>query len=363
LAGLAAALSDAETGQRGFLLTGDRSYLTPYHNADDRALRHLGRLRELTAGRPAQQDHLADLERLVRAKFAAMEQAVAAYDRDGPEAALSRLRAGRGRELMDDFRALHGWMQAEQEARLEGRKAVSDDRADRVGTVAGVLIAGAVAQMVVGLVLIRRDLAARRRAEAQLRELAARDELTGLYNRRELERRLRAAAQKSRTAGLPLSAVLVDVDNFKAVNDTHGHAVGDAVLQAIAARITGATRGEDVVARYGGEEFALLLPGLGPAEAAAVAERARRAIAADPFAGRGDDGRALALPLTASFGVASLHPSDVGDPDLLLRRSDRALYQAKRAGRNQVIAFKDATDTDTVPITARLRTPPPREPV
>ena len=106
----------------------------------------------------------------------------------------------------------------------------------------------------------------------------------------------------------------------------------------------------------------MLLPGLGPTEAAAVAERARQTIAADPFAGRGDDGRPLALPLTASFGVACLYPSDGGVADLLLRRCDRALYQAKRAGRNQVIVFKDA-DTDTVQMTVRLPTPPPRTPV
>lgn len=363
LAGLAAALADAETGQRGFLLTGDRTYLTPYRDADDRAFRHLDRLRNLAVGHPAQVEQLAELGRLVRAKFATMEQNIAAFDREGREAALARVRARRGRELMDDFRALCGRMQAEQEARLEGRKALSNDRAGRVGTVASVLIAGAVAQMAFGLVLVRRDLAVRRRAESLLREQAARDELTGLCNRRELERRLRAAAEKHSAAGRPLSAVLVDVDHFKAVNDTHGHAVGDAVLQAVAARLAGATRDEDVVARYGGEEFALLLPGLGPAEAATVAERARRAIAAHPFTGRGDSGRVLTIPLTASFGVAGLYPADAGDPDLLLRRSDRALYQAKRAGRNQVIVFATAADTDTVQITARLRTPPPREPV
>ncbi|HVK19089.1 MAG TPA: diguanylate cyclase [Fimbriiglobus sp.] len=362
LAGLAAALTDAETGQRGYLLTGDRAYLAPYHDADDRAYRHLVRLRGLTAGHPTQRDQLDELERLTRAKFAAMEQTITAFDRTGRDAALAQVRAGRGRELMDEFRAVRERMQAEQEGWLEVRRAVSDDRADRVGMVAAVLIAGAVAQMVFGLVLIRRDLAVRRRAEAQLREQAARDELTGLCNRRELERRLRVAATRHHAAGRVLSAVLVDVDYFKSVNDTHGHAVGDSVLQAVAARLASATRSEDVAARYGGEEFAVLLPGLGPTEAAAVAERARQTIAADPFAGRGDDGRPLALPLTASFGVACLYPSDGGVADLLLRRCDRALYQAKRAGRNQVIVFKDA-DTDTVQMTVRLPTPPPRTPV
>jgi diguanylate cyclase (GGDEF)-like protein len=360
LAGLTAALNDAETGSRGYLLTGDRAYLDPYHDAGDRAKRSLDRLRELTAGDSPLQARLRELERLVRDKLVAVDETVRLHDDRGRDAALSLVQTGRGRELMEEVRGLIGQMRAEEEARLAGRLAVSADRAGRVRTVAGVLIGGAVAQIIAGLVLIRRDLAVRRRAEDQLRDLAARDPLTRLCNRRELERRLQVASDRHRASGLPLAAVLVDVDHFKAVNDTHGHAVGDAVLQAVAARLTGAVRAGDVVARYGGEEFALLLPGVGPGEAAAVAERARRAIAADPYAGAAADGRPLSFPITASFGVACLDVD--GEPDLLLRRCDRALYQAKRAGRDRVVVFDPTVDTAVIRLTPRLPTPTPRSP-
>jgi diguanylate cyclase (GGDEF)-like protein len=362
LAGLTTALAEAESSQRGYQLTGDPAYLKPYQNADERVSQHLFRLRDLNSTKVVLSEQLAELERLVHAKLTAIRRNISAFDRTGREAAIVEVRANRGRELMDHIRTVHKQIRTDMEAHLDARRAGSDARAGRVWTVAGVLIAGVVMQMIFGLVLIRRDLAVRRRAEALLREQAARDELTGLCNRRELERWLKVAAAKHHAAGRPLSAVLLDVDHFKAVNDTHGHSVGDAVLQAMASRIVGATRDEDLVARYGGEEFAVLLPGLGPTEAAAVAERAREAIAADPFTCRSDDGRPISLPLTASFGVACLFPGDGAVADLLLRRCDRALYQAKRAGRNQVIAFKDA-DTDTIRLTARVSTPPPREPV
>src|SRR5205085_1743688 len=124
----------------------------------------LDRLRDLTAGDPARRERLRELERLVRDKFDAVGETVRLRDDRGPDAALALVRTGRGRELMDEARGLIGRTRAEEEARLAGRLAVSADRAGRVRAVAAVLIAGAVAQMIAGLVLIRRDLAVRRRA-------------------------------------------------------------------------------------------------------------------------------------------------------------------------------------------------------
>jgi diguanylate cyclase (GGDEF)-like protein len=166
----------------------------------------------------------------------------------------------------------------------------------------------------------------------QLADLALasrRDALTALPNRRAFEEDLaREAARAARTAA-PLSLVALDVDRFKAVNDERGHAAGDAVLRAVAARAAAAIRAGDLLARVGGEEFAILLPGADLARAAEAAERIRAALAALPVEAAGH-----AVAITASFGCAALAPGE--PPDALLARADARLYEAKRAGRNRV---------------------------
>jgi diguanylate cyclase (GGDEF)-like protein len=166
----------------------------------------------------------------------------------------------------------------------------------------------------------------------QLADLALasrRDALTALPNRRAFDEDLaREAARAARTAA-PLSVVAFDVDRFKAVNDERGHAAGDAVLRAVAARAAGAIRAGDLLARVGGEEFAILLPGADLPRAAEAAERIRAALAAIPVEAAGH-----AIAITASFGCAALAPGE--PPDALLSRADARLYEAKRAGRNRV---------------------------
>lgn len=165
--------------------------------------------------------------------------------------------------------------------------------------------------------------------EAELSRLARTDPLTGVLNRRGFEEaghRLCTAARRYRT---PLSLLVVDLDHFKAVNDRHGHAVGDAVLVALARTLNGNIRTDiDVVARIGGEEFVVVLPHTDAAGAAALAERLRCALAI----GNEIDWTAP----TASFGVATLGESDTGI-DALVQRADAALYLAKRRGRNRVV--------------------------
>lgn len=163
--------------------------------------------------------------------------------------------------------------------------------------------------------------------QAELAEEASKDPLTGLRNRRrfvdDLDGRLRGAV----AAGEPLSLVLIDVDHFKVINDTHGHAVGDDVLVGVAEALRGHARAEDVV-RYGGEEFVVLLPRLGPAAAAERAEVLRAACAAVQV--EVEDVR-----VTISAGVASA-PDHGTSPDELLLAADRALYAAKEGGRDRV---------------------------
>ncbi|GAB7193005.1 histidine kinase N-terminal 7TM domain-containing protein [Kineococcus sp. NUM-3379] len=167
----------------------------------------------------------------------------------------------------------------------------------------------------------------------RLAEEAVRDPLTGTRNRRWLDATLPAALDAAGRTGSPLSLLVVDVDHFKAVNDTHGHETGDRVLQAVARELAGAVRSGDEVARLGGEEFVVLLPGSGAVEAAERAEELRRRCAR--LRTRSRDGAVVRV--TVSIGVATA-PPDGRHPDALLAAADGALYAAKRSGRDRVVA-------------------------
>jgi diguanylate cyclase (GGDEF)-like protein len=165
----------------------------------------------------------------------------------------------------------------------------------------------------------------------EARRLSLTDGLTSLWNRRQFE--LRAAQELERAArfGERFSIVLVDLDSFKAINDTHGHLIGDAVLVETAQRLVAHTREVDTVARHGGEEFVLLLPQTDAAGALRVAEKVREELAAKPV-----ETDAGSLPVTLSAGVAC-HPANGASIEALLGAADAALYAAKAAGKNQVV--------------------------
>ena len=163
-------------------------------------------------------------------------------------------------------------------------------------------------------------------------EMAATDALTGLYNRRYMETHLSHLVEHSINRGKPLSALAIDVDFFKPVNDTHGHDVGDKVLQELATRIRENIRNVDMPCRVGGEEFIIILPATELHLAQKIGERIRRAIAAKPFSAGALSGT---LNITVSVGLSTLAGSS-DKVDEFLRRADQALYRAKREGRNRV---------------------------
>lgn len=171
----------------------------------------------------------------------------------------------------------------------------------------------------------------------QLHREAVTDGLTGLANKRRFEERLGEEVTLARATGAPLSLVLLDVDDFKRVNDVHGHPVGDEVLRQVAARLREVARAGEP-ARYGGEELVVALPGAGRKEAARVAERVRAAIAATsvllPNGGT--------LGVTVSLGVATVDDGNAGEPADLVAAADAALYQAKRAGKDRVVVADPA---------------------
>jgi two-component system cell cycle response regulator len=165
-------------------------------------------------------------------------------------------------------------------------------------------------------------------------EMAMLDPLTALHNRRYMMSHLETLLQEAAMRDKQVSVLMLDVDYFKVVNDTHGHDVGDAVLREFADRVQRNIRGIDLACRLGGEEFVVVMPDTDLAKAYLIGERLRQCIAATPFY-LGE--RASALKLTASVGVAAIEqPSDT--PSRILKRADQALYCAKRDGRNRVVA-------------------------
>jgi two-component system cell cycle response regulator len=174
--------------------------------------------------------------------------------------------------------------------------------------------------------------AALRQSVTNTLALAVTDDLTGLYNRRYFDRHLALLLHKAQAQQRDLSLMLIDLDFFKSVNDTHGHDAGDAVLREFADRLRRNIRGVDLACRFGGEEFVVLMPDTDLRQAESVAERVRSAIAERRF----DVSGKTPLPLTVSVGLARNEGAGDG-PDQLLKRADVALYRAKHGGRNRVV--------------------------
>ncbi|MRV76506.1 diguanylate cyclase [Duganella sp. FT92W] len=164
---------------------------------------------------------------------------------------------------------------------------------------------------------------------AELQKLAMLDPLTGAGNRRHLEERAVAEIADCQRTSRALGVIMFDIDHFKHINDTWGHAVGDIVLQKVVQTASAQLRATDFLARIGGEEFVILVPGDGLAGAAHIAERIRAALACSPICAQ-----AVSVPVTSSFGVTLVSETSL---DGALVRADEALYQAKHGGRNQVV--------------------------
>ena len=168
-------------------------------------------------------------------------------------------------------------------------------------------------------------------------KMAVIDPLTGLYNRRYATQHMQRIIERSGESGMPYAVIMMDLDRFKSVNDTHGHEAGDKVLKEFAHRLQENLRGIDLVARLGGEEFLVVMPDTGPPEVEFAAERLRNAIDRMDF----DIGDGNQIPVTVSIGVAFGGPDDK-IPSVLIRQADTALYESKATGRNRVSYFATA---------------------
>ncbi len=169
-------------------------------------------------------------------------------------------------------------------------------------------------------------------ANQQLRRLSITDGLTGLYNHRHSHELLREEYERCKRNGGSMAVIMLDLDRFKELNDSHGHPTGDLILSQTAKILQESAREIDMIGRYGGEEFIAILPGASEDAALQFAERARATVEGFVFRDNGDE-----IRMTVSAGVASSRGDELAHPDELLRMADRALYEAKDTGRNRVV--------------------------
>jgi diguanylate cyclase (GGDEF)-like protein/PAS domain S-box-containing protein len=280
--------------------------------------------------------------------------------------AITRLEDGRFLEVNDSFLEHYGYAREDLIGSTALEAGVWAEPTDRTEMVRTVLQEGSISSEVnfvtksgevrITLLLARRieiegeqflvtvatDVTDRKRTEETLRHLATRDELTGLYNRREMGFLLQGELARSRRYHHFLSVMILDLDRFKTINDTYGHQVGDDVLREVAKLVQENIRAGDSAARYGGEELAVIMPETTGSGAFKVAERIRQAVAAQPFKNPQGSTRTLPVRTTISTGIACF-PGDADNQSALIVAADRALYRAKEEGRNRSVMFNAST--------------------
>jgi diguanylate cyclase (GGDEF)-like protein len=330
---LETAVNETMRGERGYLITGDRNFLQPYFDGRARSLQLLRSLRRATSDNAEQQGNLAAAERRLSAYLGTVDRLVALEAGGRRAEAVAAVRAGAERSQIIAFLAALDRVQAVEGRLLALRGATAeaadsrDHRYNYIIAILGLLMFGLLTAAVLGAAR-----AHRRTLEltGELERLATTDALTGLPNRRHLMAAMETEVRRAERSGRPLALALLDVDRFKAINDTHGHPAGDEVLRIVAEELREVTRGGDLLGRFGGEEFAIIMPETSLDQAHLACERLRRAVAK----------RILHYPngtsghVTVSSGVALLS-GDEGC-DHLVSRADGALYEAKAGGRNLV---------------------------
>lgn len=200
--------------------------------------------------------------------------------------------------------------------------------------VPAVFFLGACFVLLVGVLSLQTAIDVRRLATLEQENIT--DPLMRIYNRRYLDRRLVDEERRARRYDLPLSALMIDIDHFKDINDAYGHAIGDAILHSLGKLIAHTVRNTDIVARYGGEEILIIAPNTPVGTAARLADRLRLAVENAVLATHIVEGNKKTLRITVSIGVAHLG-ENILDARALVHTADRAMYRAKQEGRNRVV--------------------------
>ncbi len=340
-------LKDAETGQRGYLLTNELIYLEPYEASTIIIYKVLNDLKILTNDNLRQQKRINYIARLVNEKLAELKETIELNKAGNRAGAIEIVLTHSGKETMDNIRTSIDIMQSEEEQLLTLRQQASHSAiqvALSITSFGGIFVFSLI--FFIAFIIVRDTnlhITERKQAEEKLEYLATHDSLTELYNRRELEQRITEEVDRATRYGHVLSACMLDIDHFKSINDTYGHQAGDNVLQDVAKVFKSTIRKTDYAVRYGGEEFFAILPETSFAKAKELAERLRSQIANHPFPIEENK----ELKLTVSIGIATF-PEHAKSWQDLVEVADSTMYTAKKAGRNQVKTPLRATQNEKV---------------
>lgn len=321
-------LQDAETGQRGFLLTGDNNYLKPFTNASLRHKTVIKHLRSLTADNPAQQKRLDKMVPLIDEKMAELNETIFLMQTQGQAAALKLVQTDRGKAVMDKLRLLINEMVQEENELLRERSELLQ-RNELMAL--GIQLAGFVVIIIIAIFIllrIRSLLALRAEAEEQLRHMANHDPLTGLATRHLGMEFITLAIANAQRNNNKAAVLFIDLDGFKTVNDTLGHDAGDIVLVGVTERLLHCVREADTVMRLGGDEFVVVMSDINNRDnVTQIAEKMIDALA-QPFVIATES-----ASIGASIGIA-LYPDHAQDPQALITNADHAMYDIKNRGKN-----------------------------
>lgn len=324
------AMDDAETGQRGYLLTGDSSYLAPYNAGIARSRSLEPSLLVFFKDEPSSRDLLAALFRTASAKRAELGDTIALARSGNVSGAVAIVRKNRGKALMDQIRAGVRTVREQERARLLRERSLLVERLRHEER--NLLLTGAALFSLAWLLwkFFALSMDRKRKVRESLERETAQDRLTGLANRKGLLDFLLRTIPGTLEKNEMLGVLFIDLDGFKSVNDRHGHEAGDRVLIEVARRFSTVIRKEDFLARLGGDEFVLCLPSLdSPEKASELAHRLIESLDSPFFSPIGKG------VLSCSVGVAFV-PGDGRSPSEIVSAADMAMYQSKREGKRRV---------------------------
>ena len=351
------AVADAEAASRGYALTDAPAYRQEWDQAGRQLDHHLAAVASLIGDAPERGAELAALRMLLSQRQSLDRDLIELRVTQGPGAVRAFVLAGDQTRLHQQIRQRIDSMQQRERTALEERLALTDR-----GTGFAMLSVGfgavlSILTTCVAMILFRLDYngsraarAALQAANASLGERAHQDPLTGLPNRLLLMSRLEHSLTRARRERALCAVLFLDLDRFKAVNDTHGHAAGDTLLKQVAERLALRLRDVDTLARLGGDEFVVVLENISSRAAAGEVAQSIIERLNQPF----ELGGGIVARIGASIGVA-LFPTHASDPGELLVRADTALYRAKHGGRNTWrFALPATDDPETLPAATRL---------